>query len=75
MRFVADSSEILEVFFLTPTDGIRAIFMFLIQLFVKWQLCRNAHFVWEGFLRQNRSPRLNEITAHSSISNLRVTMQ
>jgi hypothetical protein len=51
-----------------------AIFTFLSQLFVKWRMCRNACFVWDGFLRQNQSLRLNEITAHSSISNLRVTM-
>jgi hypothetical protein len=52
-----------------------AIFMFLSLLFVKWLLCRNACIVWDGFLKQNQSPRLNEITAHSSISNLRVTKQ
>jgi hypothetical protein len=29
--------------------------------------------VWDGFLRQNQSPKLNEITTDSSTSNLQVT--
>jgi hypothetical protein len=45
-----------------------AIFTFISQLFVKWRLFRNARVVWDDFLRQNQSSRLNEITAHSSIS-------
>jgi hypothetical protein len=59
-------------FFLSPTDGISG---HLCQLFLKWTLCRKARVGWDGFLRQNASLRLNEITAHSSISNLRVTKQ
>jgi hypothetical protein len=43
-------------------------------LWLLWRLCRTARFVWDGFLRRNQSAWLNEITAHSSISNLRVTM-
>jgi hypothetical protein len=74
MRFAADYSETLEVF-LMLTDGMSG-HLYVSQSFVKWRLCRNARFVWDGFLRQNhQSPRLDEITAHSSISKLRVTMQ
>jgi hypothetical protein len=59
MRFAADHSETMSVFSLT--DSKAAIFTFLSQLFVKWRLCRNSRIVWDGFLRQNQSPRLNEI--------------
>jgi hypothetical protein len=74
MRLTAEYSETLEVFLCRQMEEAD-IFTFLSQLFVKWRLCRNARFVWDGFLRQNQTPRLNEITAHSSISNRRMTMQ
>jgi hypothetical protein len=79
MRFAADYSETLEVFFCDADrwnkrpslrSSVTAIFTFLSQLFVKWRLCRNTCFVWDGFLRRNQSARLNEMTAHSSITNL-----
>jgi hypothetical protein len=74
MRLTAEYSVTLEVFF----DADR---------WNKWPSLRSQSVVCEmatvqeralcvgWLLRQNQSPGLNEITAHSSISNLRVTMQ
>jgi hypothetical protein len=63
MRFVADYSETLEVFSDADRWNKRPSLSFSVSC------------LWDGFLGQNQSPRLYEITAHSSISNLRVTMQ
>jgi hypothetical protein len=46
MRFAADYSETLEVFFRQQV-ALAAIFTFLSQLFLKWRLCRNARVVWD----------------------------
>jgi hypothetical protein len=74
MQFTADYSGTLEVF-LTPTDWNKRPSLRFSVSCLKWRLCRNVSFVWDGFLRPNKSPRLNEMTAHGSISNLRLTVQ
>jgi hypothetical protein len=65
MRFGADHSETLEVS-LAAKDCISGHLYMSQSVVVKWRLCRNTLIVWDGFLRQNQSPRLKEITAHSS---------
>jgi hypothetical protein len=75
MRFAADYSETLEVFFFTPTDGISG------HLYVSQPVVCEIATVQEralcvGWLFETKSvTQTDEMTAHSSISNLRVTMQ
>jgi hypothetical protein len=71
MRFAADYSENLEVFF-TPTNGISG-HLYVSQSVVCEMATVQERALCVGWLLETKS--VNEMTAHSSISNLRVSMQ